>query len=302
MPLVTAKEDLPAVSVIVPSYNSRGTLPRCLDALYAQDCEENYEILLVDSSDDGTAELVQERYPEVRLIRYSEKTLAGKGRNRGAREARGSILACTDADCVVSTEWLRQHLLRQREWDVVSGSFGNANPESLVSWASYLSMLNGFTPSGKCRQLRIFPSGNVSYRREIFDHVTFAEDLATGEDTLFHWTLSAAYRCCFDGSIVVSHTNRTKLTDYLTYQTKLGLGAALVRQRGNQRGRFLVRYPILAFLTPFYRLAILFARILRDTPRYLPPALLVSPLILLGGVAWALGFSQESNRIRAIKG
>ena len=300
MPLVTAKDDRPTISVIVPSYNSRRTLARCLDALCVQECEADYEILVVDSSDDGTAELVEEKYPQVRLIRYAKKTLPGKARNRGAREARGSILACTDADCVAPPQWLRRHYLRQRDWDVVGGALSNANPRSLVGWASYLTEFAGFTPCRKFRPARNLITANVSYKREVLEETAFLEDIFPGEDTVFHWTVSGIRACCLDSSIVVGHLNRTKFRDYLAHQARIGSASVLVRGQVKLGvfGKVYARCPLLALLTPFFRLPLVALRLLRDTPSLLPKVILSSPLMFLGMTRFSLAYYQQVQALR----
>ena len=58
----------PQLSVIIASYNARDTVAACLDSLRCQETSIPFEVLLVDSSTDGTAEVVRHHYAEVRLI------------------------------------------------------------------------------------------------------------------------------------------------------------------------------------------------------------------------------------------
>lgn len=296
MGLLTASAAAPLVSVIVPSYNSRITLPRCLDSLCAQQCDADYEILVVDSSDDGAAELVAQRYPQVRLLRYSEKTLPGKGRNRGVREARGEILVFTDADCVAPRDWISRHLSRQRDWDIVGGALDNGNPRSLIGWAGYLSEFNGYTPGHRCIPQRNLATANVSYKAKVFAHDRFPEDIWPGEDRIVQETVSAKYSCCLDTSLTVRHLNRSQFREFLDHQLRLGASSAAARKRIALPGAFLLRYPAMVFLVPFYRTAMLFARVFRDTPRFLFPALLIAPLAFSGYFAWSMAFYQECRR------
>ncbi len=271
-------------------------MPRCLDSLYAQQCDADHEILVVDSSDDGTSELVAQRYPEVRLLRYSQKTLPGKARNRGVREARGRVIAFTDADCVAPRDWIARHLLRQRDWDIVGGALDNGNPMSLIGWAGYLSEFNGYTPGHRCLPERNLATANVSYKAEVFRQDSFPEDIWPAEDRVFQETVSARHSCCLDTSLTVSHLNRSRLRDYLDHQFRLGASSAAARKRIPLPGTFLLRYPPVVLLVPFYRTAMLFARVARDTPRFLLPAVLTAPLVLLGYLAWSGAFYQECRR------
>src|SRR5207244_1050179 len=67
-----------------------------------------FEIVVVDSSTDGTAELVAADFPAVRLVTAKERLYPGTARNAGIAEARGEILSFTDADCVVEPNWLAE--------------------------------------------------------------------------------------------------------------------------------------------------------------------------------------------------
>ena len=91
------------ISVVIPCYNGRQVLPYCLDAL-RQQTQQPEEIIVVDSSSDGTDELVRENYPEVRLIHLAQQTMPGAGRNLGLRESRSEVVVFTDTDAVPALE------------------------------------------------------------------------------------------------------------------------------------------------------------------------------------------------------
>src|SRR5689334_14241359 len=82
-------------------------IDRCLTAVLNVDYPaEQREIVVVDNgSRDRTAEIV-ERYP-VTLLHEARRGSAA-ARNRGIEAARGDVVACTDADCLPTTVWLRE--------------------------------------------------------------------------------------------------------------------------------------------------------------------------------------------------
>jgi glycosyltransferase involved in cell wall biosynthesis len=98
---------LPFVSVVVPLYNEERWIEACVRALLALDYPpDRYEVLVVDNnSNDRSAERVGSD-PRVRLLR---EPLQGDfaARNRGIAEARGEIIAFTDADTAPQPGWLR---------------------------------------------------------------------------------------------------------------------------------------------------------------------------------------------------
>jgi Predicted glycosyltransferases len=94
------------VSVIIPVWNGREHLPGCLDALLAQDYP-NFEIIAVDNASvDGSAELIAEKYPQVRLIRNICNLGFAGGCNVGLKAAQGDVLVLLNQDTVVLPGWL----------------------------------------------------------------------------------------------------------------------------------------------------------------------------------------------------
>ena len=72
------------VSVVIPNYNGMAFLETCLKALLAD--APRSEILVVDNgSSDGSRELVQERFPEVRLIALDQNYGFPRAVNEGIR-------------------------------------------------------------------------------------------------------------------------------------------------------------------------------------------------------------------------
>ena len=103
------------VSVVIPTYNRRPILEKCLLALERQQaCPEidRYEVVVVDDgSTDGTPDWLRgaaERFPHVRLIEQSHGGPA-EGRNRGVDHAYGDVIVFIDSDLVVTDSFLSCH-------------------------------------------------------------------------------------------------------------------------------------------------------------------------------------------------
>jgi glycosyltransferase involved in cell wall biosynthesis len=101
------------LSVIVPSYNRRELLRRCLDSLAAQTQDPgDFEVVVVDDgSTDGTAEMVEEiETPyELRLLRGQQRKWAA-ARNAGVEAARGRVCLHVDDDIVCSPRMVADHI------------------------------------------------------------------------------------------------------------------------------------------------------------------------------------------------
>ncbi len=93
------------MSIIIPTFNGASRINNCLDALLKQTAERDAEILVVnDGSTDNTADVVT-RHAGIRLVSQANAGPAA-ARNRGASEARGTIILFTDDDCVPMPNWL----------------------------------------------------------------------------------------------------------------------------------------------------------------------------------------------------
>lgn len=291
-------------SVIIPSYNSEATIVNCLKSVLNQDLAEPFEVIVVDSSSDRTPALVQQHFPMVHLIHREQRMGSGTARNLGVAIARGDILAFTDSDCIVESDWLRRMCERHDQFPdcaAVGGPIVNGNPESLVSWAGYLAEFNQFLPKdGGCRDVEHIPTGNVSYKHYVFGRYGGfpGDEFIKHEDILFSWRLrNAGEKLLYHPTIRAAHCHRTKLNDYLHHQFNIGQGTVqTLRRASGLRGSTLVRHRALATLMLPFLPVIKFTR---STARFLawrPIILFKHPLILpifaLGLLWWAAGFAH----------
>jgi glycosyltransferase involved in cell wall biosynthesis len=99
----------PKVSIILPARNEEGFIGKCLDSLIKQDYE-NYEIIVIDdSSEDTTGEIISEyakKYSKIIPVSAKPKPEGWMGKNwacmEGYRKATGELLLFTDADTIHS--------------------------------------------------------------------------------------------------------------------------------------------------------------------------------------------------------
>jgi glycosyltransferase involved in cell wall biosynthesis len=98
----------PDVSVVIPAYDSSATIGRAIRSIAAQTVDVREIIVVDDGSQDGTPRLVEETFPQVRIIRQANAGAAA-ARNAGARAASGQWLGFVDAD----DEWAPTKLARQ---------------------------------------------------------------------------------------------------------------------------------------------------------------------------------------------
>jgi GT2 family glycosyltransferase len=97
------------ISILIVSWNSRAYLEGCLESIRSAKPSCVEEIIVVDNaSTDGSPEMVEQRYAEVRLIRAGANLGFAKGNNLAIRHARGSLLALVNSDALVHAGCLEQ--------------------------------------------------------------------------------------------------------------------------------------------------------------------------------------------------
>lgn len=120
---------MPAVTIGLPIYNNRRTLPEALASIFAQTFEDWELIAVNDGSTDGSLELLQQvRDPRVRLISDGKRRALAARLNQIAREAQGRFLARMDGDDV----------MHPRRLEVQAGKLSSQHDLLLVGSAAYV--------------------------------------------------------------------------------------------------------------------------------------------------------------------
>lgn len=87
------------VSVIIVSFNTREVLRQCLESVLEDASGLQSEILVVDNaSTDGSPEMIEQDFPQVRLLRSEINLGFGEGNNVALREARGRYFVLLNSD------------------------------------------------------------------------------------------------------------------------------------------------------------------------------------------------------------
>jgi glycosyltransferase involved in cell wall biosynthesis len=297
--MVSDREQELAVSVIIPCYNSKRTIRRCLDALLDQRTSVVFDITVVDSSTDATAGIVAREYPTVNLIHSPRRLYAGAARNVGVRATRAPICLMIDSDCIAAPDVIERVVERHRgdSYAAIGGSLRNGTPGSLSGLIGYLIEFKEFMPTTPLRLEKGMPTANLAYRREaLMRYGGFDDDLWMAEDILLNWKMHrGGERLLFDPAIEVTHLNRTGWREVLFYQIGLGRMSAEARRRGGLPGGFLLRHRWLIPLLPFartWRAAQWFGR---HDKKLLLLFLFIWPLYWLAAAFWAYGFGRGAS-------
>ncbi|MHB0998964.1 MAG: glycosyltransferase family 2 protein [Armatimonadota bacterium] len=298
--MLVDKSGNPTVSVIIPSYGAADTISYTLDALVNQETDLRYEVIVVESSNDGSREIIQ-RYPGVQLAIPEGRLYSGASRNFGVEKSSGRYILLLDSDCIPEPTWI-QRMTDTLESGICTGIGGailNGNPESRVSVAGYISEFSHLYPIGKRRRIDYLPGGNSAFSADTYKkYGGFDSREPLYVDLMFGKKLTAAGEILlFDPSITVKHAHRSTANEHLPHQIGRGRAAAIARRRKLLVGESWVKYPVLAvFVVPglFLRKSIVFTvRFARAFPLEIGSLIKALPPFWLGMIYWHYGFMKE---------
>src|SRR5688572_5603028 len=94
-----------ALSVVIVNWNRRDQLERCLASVFEHTKHEPLEVVVVDNgSSDGSADMVRNQFPAVRLVENVQNEGAGRARNQGMNAAGYELIVLMDCDTYVTDD------------------------------------------------------------------------------------------------------------------------------------------------------------------------------------------------------
>lgn len=222
------------VSVLVCTRNGAWTLASCLEAL-AKQTHPNYEVLVIDDgSTDATPEIAQ-RYPHVRYVRQEHAGLSA-ARNLGMTEARGTLLAYTDDDCIPDEDWLAYACRAFEDPQCVAAGGPNLPPPPRNLTEACVAVAPG-APAHVLlndEEAEHLPGCNLVIRKSALHAIGgFRTEFTTaGDDVDVCWRLqSHGGKLCFVPAALVWHHRRFSVSAYLRQQRGYGHAEAMLVRR-----------------------------------------------------------------------
>lgn len=292
--MVVPKYPAMKFSVIVPSYNGSSTIRECLASLLAQQRPAD-EIIVVDSSEDETPSIIENEFPQVRLIRREQQTSCGMARNIGVDHSSGDIVAFTDTDCIATPQWLACLERTYQEFGCHCAVGGVGGPED-ESWVAKMDRAVSFSEqftTGPPRWLKQGIGGglNLSMRREIYLELGGCHDWKYGEDVPFIAEFRRRYgQVLFIPSARVLHISPNDISKVLAHQYRAGHGFAYARLYNPAlAGSLAVRHTCLAPLLPIVKGSRVLLRLLKYDRRLLGTVLAHFPTFVRALWLWTAG-------------
>ena len=281
------------ISVIIPSYNSEQVLPAALNALREQVTTQLVEVIVVDCSGGNGVKKLCAEFDFVKFHHQTERFNPGIGRNIGAKLAQGELLVFIDADVVLSPSSIDAAWKFRELGNAVFGGALQLNEDTAVGLTAYFEHDFFNHESHKLRTSE--PRSNLSSALLAIDCVAFREsggfrDIPRMQDTEFTERLAR-------GGVQLMFCPQMH-----GYQSQTSTLSKVLRKIYiNGKNLYYIRYAdkrlffkfLLFLLLPIITLAKvgrIFSRHMRyhDYRRKII-TVLVTPLLLIGGVVWAVG-------------
>lgn len=230
------------ISVVVPVFNSSRYLAQCTGALLSQDFPRtSYEIIMVDNnSRDDSAAIIRSR-SGIRLLSEGRQG-SYAARNAGVREARGSVIAFTDADCVPAPDWLSRisQTMADPSVGIVLGGRVPARPSRVISLhAAYINETHRYIFGQHDASLYYGYTNNMAVRTELLATVGPFVERYRGSDAILvqravdHLGTDSVR---FDPGMLVRHLELAGTLDFYRKAFIYGLSRRRYRHLARVRG------------------------------------------------------------------
>ena len=193
------------ISIIIPARNEEENIEPLLQSITNQNySKELFEVIVVDDNSTDNTSAIAGKFSFVKLVSLKEDSINSykkKAIETGIAAATGDLIITTDADCIVTPEWLSviENFYKQ------SGSVFIVAPVVIESNSSLVQIfqsmdfmvLQGITGASVDKQVHSMCNGaNLAYERKAFQAINgFAgiDHIASGDDMLLMYKIHKAF-------------------------------------------------------------------------------------------------------------
>ena len=193
------------ISVVIPCFNRKNTLPRSIDSVINQTYKPSEIIIVDDGSTDGTRDFILKSYPDIKYFFQTKKGVSS-ARNKGIRESSSKWIAFLDSD----DEWLPQKLEKQKtQLEKHPGIFISHTNEIWIRNGVRVNQMKKHQKYGgyifdKCLDIcRMSPSSVLIHNRVLEDVGVFDEKLQVCEDYDLWLRITSKYSVLFEKELLI---------------------------------------------------------------------------------------------------
>ena len=218
------------VSVIIPHLNDSDRLGLCLKSLNDQSYDKSfYEVIVIDndSSEFHWKKLLKLKSLYKIILLKEQKSGSYAARNKGLQQAKGSIIAFTDSDCIPYPNWIEMgvHNLKiLNYYGVVGGKIELTykNKAHLNAVEQY-EMIFAFNQERYISKLNYSATANLFTSKSILSDVGIFDDSFTsaGDREWGNKVVTKGYQIIYGKNVIVKHNARHTLRDLIKKRLRI---------------------------------------------------------------------------------
>ena len=234
------------ISIIVPVYNDREGLKRCMDALSSQTIDpQQFEVIVVDNGSECSPEAIVGNYAFAKL--FVENTPGSyAARNKGVSKAKGEYLAFLDADCIPENDWLEQGIkeLKRSAPNTIIGGDVKLIQSRMPGTVELYQCLVGFQQKEHIQQRKFTSTADLFIRHTgYFEIGPFEERLLSGGDANWSWrAIKLGFTIKYCPVAIVETLPRKTLRAAILQARRITGGRFQIEQLGHKSNSFDTQY------------------------------------------------------------
>jgi glycosyltransferase involved in cell wall biosynthesis len=228
----------PSVSAVICTRNRPDKIGNAIESVLAN-TYPNFDLTIIDQSTNGETEVISRRIgARDGRIRYQGMSKSGLSRayNLAIASTTGSIIAFTDDDCLVPSDWIEKIVTafeQQRDGELMYGQVLAAYPENGGEALTPVLRIDKPERLDRANGFRVFGMGaNCAARRSLFERAgTFDEMLGGGGPLRSSQDFDLAYRAyrrnaaiLLRPEVIVRHDGRRERDDWPALLRAYGFG------------------------------------------------------------------------------
>jgi len=167
--IVYELSESPLVSIIIPNYEHKDDLKKCIDSIYERSTYKNFEIVIVENNSKSKEifayyDLIKIEHNNIKVVNWSGKFNFSAICNYGVSESNGEVLLFLNNDTeVITSTWLEEMLSYATRKDVGAVGAKLFYPNNLIQHAGVLIACGGVASHYYCQ----FPRDAFGYMRRL---------------------------------------------------------------------------------------------------------------------------------------
>jgi hypothetical protein len=302
----------PALSAIVITLGGFDVIRRTVQHLHDQSARDQIELLIVTPSPDALEYDPQQvaSFHSVRVIETGSINSTGEAYAAGVHQARAAVVVYVEEHSYPEPGWAAALIeAHDGPWDAVGGAMLNANPGSMVSWASMLTDFGPWIAPAQGGEVDRLPPHHTSYKKAVLEEYgSRLAPLLEAETVLLSNLNKQGSGLYLEPKAASRHVNMSKAASYMNGEFLGGRVYGSGRARSHAWHMRRVAYALGAPVILLVRLQRVMAQIQRCgrvrelIPKVLPPLMLGLVSHTVGEMAgYLFGEGQAAERRRSIE-